>query len=147
VVILPVVLVPLSFAYAIVQYRMMEIRRLVHRGMVYGTVFVVLLSVLGAAVGILTRTMDLGADGTYSQAVVMGLVAAGIMLFFPLHALARRLVDRLAYGGPTDYRAALGMLGRDLWAADAKAQAAAIVHHVVRVLQLESGLLVLEGAA
>ena len=54
--VLPLGLVPLSFAYAIVQHQLMGVRRLVHRGMVYSIASLVLLGLVSVTLAIVPTT-------------------------------------------------------------------------------------------
>ena len=63
--VLPVALIPLSFAYAILQQQLWGIRRLVHRGLVYGLLSIALLLVVFLGVTLAERVFPgVGAAGT-----------------------------------------------------------------------------------
>ena len=97
------VFVPASFAYVILHYQLLGIRRLVHRGMVYGIVSVGLLALIAASLTVTVAFLDEGLGSGASLAVVSAVLVAGVLLFLPLHRGSRWLVDRLIYGDVVTY--------------------------------------------
>jgi hypothetical protein len=83
-------LIPAAFAYAILQHQMLGIRRLVHRGMVYGIVSFGLFSLVATGVTVAVSVLgDISAQ-TGSIAAVSAVLAAGVVL--PRAASGRALV-------------------------------------------------------
>lgn len=129
--ILPVALIPASFAYAILTHQLWGIRRLIHRGLVYALVSAVLLSFVVAGVALSSRLS--GADsGTTGDLVVAGvLVVMGITAYSPLLRGARRLVDRLFYSDTPSYSEFVQGLQQDLTQADIEGGLAATLGEVL----------------
>ena len=100
--ILPLALMPVSFAYAIVQHQMMGVRRLVHRGMVYSISSLVLLGLVSLGLAIVP-TIGTNGGTDLSSGFIQILVVVGVLLFFVLRWAARRLVDRFIYRETVDY--------------------------------------------
>ena len=81
----------------------MDIRTLVHRGMVYGLTSAVIFVVIAAGVGVAVSLATDSSDGDVPVLLVALLMTVGVALFFPLRRGARRLVDSLVYGEVTPY--------------------------------------------
>lgn len=108
--ILAIGVMPAALTYGILQYQLLGIRRLVHRGMVYGITSIVLLLLLALGLAVAGSLYGgLGYTRT-SQIITAGIVVAGIVLFIPLRNGARWLVDRFIYGDSVDYRAFLQVM-------------------------------------
>ncbi len=142
--VLPLGLMPVFFAYSILQRQLFGIRTLVHRGMVYGIVAVALAAVL--SVGVATIASGHGpAHGPSYVARVSLLLAAGILAFFPLRQGARWLVDNLIYRDVVNYEEVVDTMRDTLLKPEATAQdlAQVAVNHLARAVRLESALLFL----
>ncbi len=111
--VLPIVLVPTSFAYAILRSQLWGIRRLVHRGLVYALVSVVLLSFVVAGITLANRISD--TSETSVELILAGvLVVVGISVYRPLVRGARGLVDRVFYTDTPSYSEFVRELQQDL---------------------------------
>ena len=104
-------LIPLSFAYAIVKYRLMDVEVLFKRGMVF--------TLATAAVGGLYLAMFLmGANYMVGDehSTILALLSAMVivLLFTPIKSRIQTAIDRLFYRGRYDYRRALLAFSRDL---------------------------------
>ena len=106
--------IPVTFAYAILRHQVLGIRRLVHRGMVYGITTVVTLAI----VFLLVVTVDSRVDGnlraTNTAWVTAALVALGALLFQVLSRGVRILVDRFFYPEGIDSGTLLAAMRDDL---------------------------------
>ena len=142
--ILAVGIVPAAFAYAILKYRWLGIRRLVHRGMVYG---IATLLVVGFNIVVLTAALSFVSGptgGSYPLYIVASLVAVGVVLVFPLRNAARWLVDRLVYGNVTSYESIMDAVRGNLLTSNRTQEILSEVSlRLVDELQLESVLLYL----
>lgn len=104
-------LIPLSFAYAIIKYRLMDVEVLFKRGMV--------LTLATAAVGGLYLAMFV-AGANYvvgdEHSTVLALLSAlvVVLLFTPIKSRIQTGIDRLFYRERYDYRQALLAFSRDL---------------------------------
>ena len=105
--ILPLGLIPLSFAYAIVQHQLMGVRRLVHRGMVYGIATTALLAFVTAALATMARTGTVTGGTDLNSGSIAILLVVSVLLFFVLRWAARWLVDHVIYRETVDYTSLL----------------------------------------
>ncbi|HZJ45105.1 MAG TPA: ATP-binding protein [Pyrinomonadaceae bacterium] len=123
--VLPLVLIPLSFGYSILRYRLMDVELVVRR------VFVYALTTLAIAlcIGIVVYTGGLyafGSDqGSSSGEITLGVVvavlamAAIVMVAAPIKNFLQEQVDRVFYGERYDLRNSLLDFGRTLSATTA----------------------------
>ena len=144
--VLPLGIMPLSLIYAIEQHQLFGIRRLVHRGMVYGmTTFVLLLLVI-VGVALAMALMDQREGGRAGSFVTVSaaIVVAGIVLFYLLRRGARWLADKLVYGDVVNYQSLVDAIRRDLFATKTNRDTLqAITQTLCRALSLESCLIFL----
>lgn len=103
---------PTAVAIAIVRGEFLDIRAVVNRTFVYGSLTAILLSVYALMVAVVGAIA--GSAGLASTAVAAAVVAVA---FAPLRNSLQRTVDRLLYGERGDPARVLGALGR--WMADA----------------------------
>lgn len=113
----PLIFVPLSFGYAIVRYRLMDVDVIMRRGFVQvlstatvGALYMLLLLSVGDAIQ--------GASPTISPWVARGVTVAVMLLLTTLFAPVKRWLqetaDRLFYGERYTLRRGLGEFGRAL---------------------------------
>ncbi len=110
--VLPLVLVPLAFAYAIVRYRLMDVDMIFRRGLVYTAATAGVVAVyfaLAAATGLLFHA----AWPSGPAGAVVAIVAAAF-LFQPLRDWVQERLDRFFYRDRLDYRRTLLSFGRTL---------------------------------
>ena len=109
--VVPLALIPLAFAYAIVKYRLMDVEILFKRGMVY--------TLATSAVGGLYLAIFL-AGAHYMvgdrHSTILALLSAivVVMVFTPIKSRIQVGIDRLFYRERYDYRRALLAFSRDL---------------------------------
>ncbi len=139
--ILALALMPAFFAYAILQHQLLGIRRLVHRGMVYGlTAFLLLVIITWAFVIPLSGRVP---DERYPL-LVSAVAVGGVLLFLPLRRAVQWLIDRLLYRDTVGYETFLDGMHHNLAAHDNSPSAATgIARHLVEVMHLESVLVLL----
>ena len=107
----PVVLVPLSFAYAIVKYRLMDVEVLFKRGILLASLMLGIAAIFLAA--FLAGTSWLGGDEhSLIIAVLSAIVAALAVPAF--RTRAERLIDRVFYREHYDFRRALARLAGEM---------------------------------
>lgn len=108
------VAIPLTLSYAILRHQALGIRRLVHRGMVYGITTVATL----AMVFLLVVAVDSRVGGilraTNRAWITAALLALGALLFHVLSRGARVLVDRFIVPGEVDSGTLLQAMRDDL---------------------------------
>ncbi len=109
--VVPLALIPLAFAYAIVKYRLMDVEILFKRGMVY--------TLATSAVGLLYLAIFL-AGAHYMvgdrHSTILALLSAivVVLVFTPIKSRIQVGIDRLFYRERYDYRRALLAFSRDL---------------------------------
>jgi signal transduction histidine kinase len=126
-------LIPLSFGFAMLRSRLWEIDVLINRTLVYGTLTAIVVGVYVLVVGILGTLLH-----TFGN-VLIALLATGLVavLFQPLRARLQRGVNRLMYGERDDPYAVLSRLASRLEATLApEAILPTIVETVAQALKL-----------
>lgn len=105
------VLFPLSIAYAVLRYRLLDVDRLLGRGLSYGLLTAVVVIVYFGLVNGLSMFFAVRADDPLLLSLF---VLALILIFNPLRNWVQQLVDRVFLRESVDYRAALQGFSRDL---------------------------------
>ena len=142
--VLAVGFIPAFFAYAILQYQLLGIRRLVHRSMVYGIASITLLTIISIGLTGAFAVLMEDAVNKYSIPLISAIVVLGIICFYPLRTRTRWLVDRLVYDDVVDYQRLAEAVGRDLLAPGEVYEVASGMATVLhQALRLESVLLFL----
>ena len=130
-------ILPLTFGYAIVRYRLMDVDLIFKRGMIYtlaaaaiaGTYFTIV-----ALVGLLVHTRVPSAGGA---GLVLAIVITAL-LFEPARKLIQGRIDTLFYRQRYDYRHTLIEFGRELSAeTDLDKMLTAIVDQLSRALMVD----------
>ena len=104
-------LIPLSFAYAIVKYRLMDVEVLFKRGMVF-TLATAVVGGLYLAMFLIGASYMVGDEHSTILALLSAFVI--VLLFTPIKSRIQNAIDRLFYRGRYDYRRALLAFSRDL---------------------------------
>jgi len=137
--VLPFALMPIFFAYAILQHQLLGIRRLVHRGMVYGTTTIALLVLVVVASTAVVRPFGALEGSGYPYFLIPIFIVGGIIIFFPLQHGARWLVDKFLYKDTVDYQAFIQALPANVGTLSGTAEVASgIVQPLAQALNLES---------
>ena len=112
--VLPTVLIPLSFAYAILRYQLLGVGRAVQRGLVYLTIWAVLLaSYLIASVWL--SAVAVGPLLTWRFYLFQALFLAAVALLLPkAQDIIRDLIDRAFFKDVYDYERTLQTLTTEL---------------------------------
>ncbi|HEY7783433.1 MAG TPA: ATP-binding protein [Pyrinomonadaceae bacterium] len=123
--VLPLILIPLSFGYSVVRYRLMDVELVVRRVFVYALTTLAIAMMIGSVV-YLAGLYALGGDEDFSSGevtlrVVVAIVAmAGIVIVAgPVKTFLQEQVDRLFYGERYDMRNSLLDFGRTISATTA----------------------------
>jgi PAS domain S-box-containing protein len=123
--ILPLVLIPLTFGYSVIRYRLMDVELVVRRVFVYVLTTLAIALMVGAVV-YLAGLYALGGDqgftsGEITLRVVIAIVAmaAIVMIAAPVKSFLQEQIDRLFYGERYDMRNSLLDFGRTLSATTA----------------------------
>lgn len=115
----PLILIPVSFGYSIVRYRLMDVDVIVRRSFVHvlatlavGAIYMAVLLGVGDLVKFIWATADLNAWRT--KAVVVACMLLVTMLFAPIKNKLQIWADRWFYGESYSFRTGLQDFGRTL---------------------------------
>jgi hypothetical protein len=109
--VVPLALIPLAFAYAIVKYRLMDVEILFKRGMVY-TLATTAVGGLYLAIFLAGAHYMVGDRHSTILALLSAIVV--VLVFTPIKSRIQVGIDRLFYRERYDYRRALLAFSRDL---------------------------------
>ncbi|HEX6305292.1 MAG TPA: ATP-binding protein [Anaerolineales bacterium] len=128
---------PLTYGYAIIRHRLIEIEKHVNRG----ATFILVYSVLGAFYLILYVLLHqfLPQNSVVNESLINTvLVLILATVFVPLHKSVQRIVDTVFYGGWYDYRSAVTEITQGLeQIAELRTLAGTVGERLVKVLRLE----------
>jgi two-component system, NtrC family, sensor kinase len=107
--VLPLILVPLTWAYAILRYRLMDVDIIFQQGYVYTLATLVVLGIFYGLIFSFTRPEDL------SPAAIVGLIVGATFIFQPIRDWLQEQLDRyFFYKDRYDYRRTLIEFAREL---------------------------------
>jgi len=109
--VVPLAFIPLSFAYAIVKYRLMDVEVLFKRGMVF-TLATAIVGGLYLMLFVAGAQYFVGDQHSTILALLSAMVV--VLLFTPIKSRIQNAIDRLFYRERYDYRRALLAFSRDL---------------------------------
>jgi PAS domain S-box-containing protein len=109
----PLSLIPLAFASAIVRYRLLDIEVIVKRSFVYVTAFAAVV-VIYAVVLEAVRSVLLTDGGSNQWILALLAILVAVLLTPPIKDFVQNLLDRAFYRDRYDYRRALVGFARDL---------------------------------
>jgi PAS domain S-box-containing protein len=123
--VLPLILIPLSFGYSVIRYRLMDVELVVRRVFVYALTTLAIALMIGSVV-YLAGLYALGGDESFTSGeitlrVVVAIVAmaAIVMIAAPVKNFLQERIDRLFYGERYDMRNSILDFGRTLSATTA----------------------------
>jgi PAS domain S-box-containing protein len=121
---LPLILIPLSFGYSVVRYRLMDVELVVRRAVVYAATTLGIALAVGAVVyiaGLYALAGEVASSGEVTFRLVLSIVlmAAIVMIAAPVKNFLQERVDRLFYGRRYDMRHSLLDFGRTISASTA----------------------------
>ena len=119
------ILLPLTVTYAILRYRLLDVDRILSQALTYTLMTAVALAIFYALLTLISFALQ-GAvrpDNPLLIALYLLLLVLGLS---PLRDLVQRLIDRLFYRAPADYRRVLNTLSSSL----------VVTPNLVRTLQL-----------
>jgi hypothetical protein len=122
--VMPLVLIPLSFGYSVVRYRLMDVELVVRRAAVYALTTLAIAVMIGAVVysaGLYALSGDVIARGEITLRVIIAIAAMAfiVMIAAPIKNFLQERLDRLFYGERYDMRNSLMDFGRTLSATTA----------------------------
>jgi two-component system, NtrC family, sensor kinase len=135
--VLSLVFLPLTFGYAIIRYRLMDVDLIFKRGMAYtlATAIVTLLNLL--VIGVVAEKVH----STLPNAGEWGLIVAVVitaLLFDPIKRIIQQRLDRVFYRKRYDYRRTLVEFARDLNSeTDLRAMLSAVVDRLSHTLLVD----------
>ena len=110
---IPLGLIPLAFASAIVRYRLRDVEVIVKRGLVYTAAVVAFVAIYLALEGLATQVFLEGSDQHNSVIAVLATLVV-VLLARPVKDSIQTMLDRVYYRDRYDYRRALVGFARDL---------------------------------
>ncbi len=121
---LPLMLIPLSFGYSVVRYRLMDVELVVRRAAVYAATTLAIALAIGAIVyiaGLYALSGDVASSGEITLRLILSVaaMAAIVMIAAPVKNFLQEQVDRLFYGRRYDLRHSLLDFGRTISASTA----------------------------
>ncbi|HEX8098464.1 MAG TPA: hypothetical protein VF507_10520, partial [Pyrinomonadaceae bacterium] len=101
--VLPLILIPLSFGYSVVRYRLMDVELVVRRGLVYTLTTLSIALMIGAVVysaGLYALSGDVITSGEITLRVIIAIAAMAVivMIAAPFKNFLQERVDRLFFG-------------------------------------------------
>jgi PAS domain S-box-containing protein len=145
--VVPLSLIPLAFASAIVRYRLMDIEVIVKRALVYAAALSAIVAIYAVLLQVVQRVfLNGGAANQWVIAFLATLVA--VLLAPPVKDFVQNMLDRAFYRDRYDYRRALVGFARDLNSdLDLNRLAERLVSRVVETLLVDRMALMLEDEA
>jgi two-component system, NtrC family, sensor kinase len=123
--VLPLILIPLSFGYSVVRYRLMDVELVVRRAAVYALTTLAMSVAIGAVVYLIGFYAFNGSVPSSSESITLPLIfsvlamAVIVMIAAPIKNFLQERVDRLFYGRRYDLRHSLLDFGRTISATTA----------------------------
>ncbi len=127
---------PITFAIAIVRYRLLDIDVIVNRGAVYGIVIALILGLYAVLITIVVSLY--GRDFSTLQWILPAIIVLNVLLFAPARGLVQRFVDQTFFRVQYNFRnTQRGVLERLSHSLTPDQLAETVVHEVQAVLQPE----------
>ena len=97
-------MIPLSYGYSIIRYRLIKLEKFLNRGAAYLVVFTLLIGLYVSIVALVDRFLPESLHNNIALSLVITLLLA--ISFEPLRKRLQRFMDWVFYGGWYDYRSA-----------------------------------------
>ena len=111
--VIPLSLVPLAFASALIRYRLMDVEVIVKRSLVYTAVILAIFTIYATLLR-LAGIVFLDAAERHNMIIAMLATIVVVLLFSPVKSAIQNALDRAFYRDQYDYRRALVGFARDL---------------------------------
>ena len=111
--VIPLSLVPLAFASALIRYRLMDVEVIVKRSLVYTAVVLAIFTIYATLLR-LAGIVFLEAADRHTMIIAMLATIVVVLLFSPVKSAIQNALDRAFYRDKYDYRRALVGFARDL---------------------------------
>ena len=136
---------PLTFGYAIVRYRLMDVDLIFKRGMAYTLAAATIAGAYFATVALVSSFVSTRVPGAGKTGLVVAIVVTAL-LFDPIRKWIQDRIDRLFYRRRYDYRHTLIEFGRELNAeTDLDKMLTAVVDQLSRTLLVDRMAIFLAG--
>lgn len=144
---IPLSLIPLAYASAIVRYRLMDIEVIVKRGLVYTAALSAIVAIYAVLLQVVERVILRGED-EHNWIIAFLATLVAVLLAPPVKEAVQNILDRAFYRDRYDYRRALVGFARDLNSdLDLHRLAERLVSRVVETLLVERMALMLADEA
>ncbi len=144
---IPLGLIPLAYASAIVRYRLMDIEVIVKRALVYAAALGAIVAIYAAMLGGVQRVWLKG-DYEHNWIIAFLATLVALLLAPPVKSAVQNVLDRAFYRDRYDYRRALVGFARDLNSdLDLHRLSERLVSRVVETLLVDRMALMLEDEA
>jgi len=148
--VLPLILIPLSFGYSVIRYRLMDVELVVRRVFVYALTTLAIAISIGTVVylgGIYALGSDSGTGVTLRAAIAIAAMAIIVVIAAPVKNFLQERTDRLFYGERYDMRNGLLDFGRTLSATTAlEPLLDALVSRLQQVMNVERVAIFIEDS-
>ena len=111
--VIPLGLIPLAFASALIRYRLMDVEVIVKRSLVYVSVVLAIFTIYATLLR-LAGIVFLDAADRHNMIIAMLATIVVVLLFSPVKSAIQNALDRAFYRDKYDYRRALVGFARDL---------------------------------
>ena len=144
---IPLSLIPLAYASAIVRYRLMDIEVIVKRALVYAGALSAIVLIYALLLEAVQRTFVSG-GGANQWVIAFFATLVAVLLAPPVKTFVQNALDRAFYRDRYDYRRALGGFARDLNSdLDLNRLSDRLISRIVETLAIERMALMLEDEA
>ncbi len=141
------VFLPLTFGYAIVRYRLMDVDLIFKRGMAYTLATASIVALFFGGVGLVAELVHTQIPGAGAAGLIAAIVVTAL-LFDPVRRRIQERLDRVYYKRRYDYRRTLIEFGRELNSeTDLGKMLAAVVDRLSHTLLVERVAVFVAGAA
>ena len=142
---IPLSLIPLAYASAIVRYRLMDVEVIVKRALVYAAVLSAVVAMYVVLLKVVQRMFDQGSAG-HEWVIAFLATLVAVLLAPPVKDFVQTTLDRAFYRDRYDYRRALVGFARDLNSdLDLGRLSARLVSRVVETLEVDRMALMVES--
>jgi len=141
----PLSLIPLAYASAIVRYRLMDVEVIVKRALVYAAVLSAVVAMYVVLLKVVQRMFDQGSAG-HEWVIAFLATLVAVLLAPPVKDFVQTTLDRAFYRDRYDYRRALVGFARDLNSdLDLGRLSARLVSRVAETLEVDRMALLVES--
>jgi two-component system, NtrC family, sensor kinase len=142
---IPLSLIPLAYASAIVRYRLMDVEVIVKRALVYAAVLSAVVAMYVVLLKVVQRVFDQGSAG-HEWVIAFLATLVAVLLAPPVKDFVQTTLDRAFYRDRYDYRRALVGFARDLNSdLDLGRLSGRLVSRVVETLEVDCMALMVES--